>query len=53
MLAHDDPWREWRFVAPAVVGVLASVLSLWGLGDKYLWQDEAQTAVLGARMFKL
>jgi len=39
-------------MAPAVIGLLASLLLLWGLGDKYLWQDEAQTAVLGARMLR-
>jgi len=52
MLAHGAGWRGWRFVAPASAGVLASLLLLWGLADKYLWQDEAQTAVLGARMLR-
>ncbi len=41
-----------RFIAPTFVGLLASVLLLWGLADKYLWQDEANTAVLGARMLR-
>ncbi len=45
-------WRGWRYVAPAVAGLLASVLLLGGLADKYLWQDEALTAVLATRMLR-
>jgi hypothetical protein len=39
-------------VMPCILAALASFLLLWGLGNKYLWQDEAQTAVLGARMLR-
>jgi len=38
--------------APLVVGTISAVLLLWGLSDKYLWQDEAQTAVLAERMLR-
>jgi hypothetical protein len=31
---------------------MAGVLLLWGLADKYLWQDEASTAVLAVRMLR-
>jgi hypothetical protein len=34
------------------VGALAAVLLFWGLTDKYLWQDEAATAVLAQRMLR-
>src|SRR5262245_14472727 len=34
-----------------IVG-LAALLLLWGLGDRYLWQDEAATAVLSDRMLR-
>ncbi len=40
----------WEVPAVAALGVLACVLLFWGLGEKYLWQDEAATAVLGERM---
>jgi hypothetical protein len=57
MLTPSAGRRGRRFVAPvvvgpAIVGVLAAFLLLYGLADKYLWQDEAQTAVLGARMLR-
>lgn len=45
-------WRGWSIVAPAVAGGLASLLLLWGLAGKYLWQDEAATAVLATRMLR-
>jgi hypothetical protein len=32
--------------------VLAALLLFWGLTNRYLWQDEAATAVLAARMLK-
>jgi hypothetical protein len=44
--------RAWTIAAPALVGLLASLLLLWGLSDKYLWQDEAATAVLATRMLR-
>ena len=37
---------------PAIIGLLAAVLLLWGLDDKYLWQDEANTAVLATRLLR-
>lgn len=43
---------RWRLVAPAIAGIVASILLLWGLTEKYLWQDEANTAVLAARMLR-
>jgi dolichyl-phosphate-mannose-protein mannosyltransferase len=49
---HGTLWQGWRFIALALVGVLASVLLLWGLTDKYLWQDEANTAVLAKRILR-
>lgn len=38
-----------RRTALVVVALLAAVPLLWGLGDRYLWQDEAQTALLAER----
>lgn len=35
---------------PLVTFLLASGLLCWNLGDRYLWQDEAATAVLAERM---
>jgi hypothetical protein len=39
-------------VAQMIVGCVAAMLLLWGLGSPYLWQDEAATAVLAQRMLK-
>jgi hypothetical protein len=36
----------------AAIGVIASLLLFWGLTEKYLWQDEAATAILGRNMLK-
>lgn len=36
----------------AIIGCLAAVLLFWGLGERYLWQDEAATAVLSDRMLR-
>lgn len=41
-----------RTAVPLLLGGLAAVLLLWGLSNKYLWQDEAVTAVLAERMLK-
>jgi hypothetical protein len=35
---------------PALIALAASVLLFQSLGEKYLWQDEANTAVLATRM---
>ncbi len=47
--------RRSRPVAPAlvVVALLAAAPLCWKLGDRYLWQDEAQTAVLAERWLEL
>lgn len=39
----------WTVVA---ITLLATVLLFWNLGERYLWQDEANTAELAARMLK-
>src|SRR6187399_2461584 len=44
------PVLEWMSVA-LIVGA-AAVLLFWRLGAIYLWQDEANTAVLAVRMLK-
>ena len=44
------PALEWITLA-LIVGV-AAVLLFWRLGAIYLWQDEANTAVLAVRMLK-
>ena len=42
--------KEWFALAPVLA--VAAVFLFLNLGTKYLWQDEAFTAVLGARMMK-
>ena len=44
--------NPWEILTPAIIAGLAALLLFWGLTDKYLWQDEAATAVLAARMLK-
>lgn len=36
----------------AMLAGLSAILLFWGLSDKYLWQDEAATAILAERMLK-
>ena len=36
----------------AIMG-LAAVLLFWGLGDRTLWEDEAETALLGKNVLRL
>ena len=43
--------RSETLLQAAIYG-LAAVLLFWGLTEKYLWQDEAVTAVLAVRMLK-
>jgi hypothetical protein len=31
---------------------MSAMFLLWGLGDKYLWQDEANTGVLAVRLLR-
>lgn len=53
MMSQADSRRGlWQVLAPALIAVSAAVLLFWGLTDKYLWEDEASTAVLAARMLK-
>ena len=42
--------KEWAALAPVLAA--AAILLFFNLGAKYLWQDEAFTAVLAARMIK-
>jgi hypothetical protein len=44
--------NRWESLTPAMIAGLAALLLFSGLTDKYLWQDEAATAVLAARMLK-
>ena len=44
--------RRREILTQAVLTGVAAVLLFWGLTDKYLWQDEAATAVLAVRMLK-
>src|ERR1051326_4603427 len=47
------PSRLWAEVLILTfISTLAGVLLFWGLGRKYLWQDEAATAVLGERLLQ-
>jgi hypothetical protein len=41
-----------EILVQAAIVSLAAVLLFWGLTEKYLWQDEAATAVLATRMLK-
>ena len=43
--------RSETLLQAAIYG-LAAILLFWGLTEKYLWQDEAVTAVLAVRMLK-
>src|SRR6185503_10682697 len=42
--------RGW--VPPAAIACAAAVLLFWNLTDTYLWQDEANTAVLAVRLME-
>jgi hypothetical protein len=44
--------RPIEFLIPAAIAALAAVLLFWNLADRYLWQDEAATAVLAQRMLE-
>ena len=41
-----------EILAQTAIFGLAAILLFWGLTEKYLWQDEAATAVLAVRMLK-
>src|SRR5208283_667988 len=50
-IAHDKLWAMLRSFLPVlVVFIIGARLLCWNLGARYLWQDEAHTAVLGQRM---
>src|SRR5262249_10367055 len=42
--------REW--LGPAAIGCAAAILLFWDLTDTYLWQDEANTAVMAVRLLE-
>src|SRR5580692_12076102 len=44
--------RHWQIATQAAIYSLAAILLFWALTEKYLWQDEAATAVLAVRMLK-
>jgi hypothetical protein len=46
------PRRTLPGLAPLLCGVAAALVLLWNLDVRYLWQDEAATAVLGERMLR-
>jgi hypothetical protein len=51
--AKRTPRRSWADVVIVVfITTFAGLLLFWGLGKKYLWQDEAATAVLGERLLR-
>lgn len=43
----DDPAGWWRDPILWAITALAALLLLWNLGGRCLWQDEAETALLG------
>jgi len=44
--------RRFEILAPLLLAALAAFLLLWRLSEPYLWQDEANTAVLATRMLQ-
>jgi hypothetical protein len=48
----DRPFGPRQWLAPAAIACAAAVLLFWNLTDTYLWQDEANTAVLAVRLLK-
>jgi len=50
VLVRRSRARGWA--APVAIGACAAVLLFWNLTDTYLWQDEANTAVLAVRLMK-
>ena len=41
-----------RYLAPTLIALAAAVLLLCGLDTRYLWEDEANTAVLATRLLR-
>lgn len=48
--ANPGANRRRELLTQAVLAALAGILLCWGLTEKYLWQDEAATAILATRM---
>ena len=51
-MRQPGPTHRSELLAQAVIVSLAGILLFWGLTAKYLWQDEAATAVLATRMLR-
>jgi len=49
---HRQESRTRRWLAPLLIGCAAAFLLFWNLTDTYLWQDEANTAVLAVRLLQ-
>jgi hypothetical protein len=52
MMRQPGASHRSEILAQAAIFSLAAILLFWGLTEKYLWQDEAATAVLAVRMLK-
>ena len=52
IIRESGAGRRLEVLAPAIIAILAAILLFWALTEKYLWQDEAATAVLAVRMLK-
>lgn len=50
--AKPGQWWNKELIVPALLATLAALLLFWNLDWKYLWQDEAATAVLSERLLK-
>ena len=48
----SDSISRLELIAIAIIGCIATVLLFWNLTQTYLWQDEANTAVLAVRVLK-
>jgi hypothetical protein len=52
MMREPGAGHRFETLAQAAIYGLAAILLFWALTEKYLWQDEAVTAVLAVRMMK-
>lgn len=50
--AVTGPMGRTDWLLMVIAAAIATVILFTNLGDKYLWQDEAATAVMGERMMK-
>src|SRR5947208_794631 len=46
-VVSDDPAGWWRDPILWAITAVAAILLVWNLGGRCLWQDEAETALLG------